>query len=67
LTAKQPAPATKASASSELRAAKAVPNDVVKVVQGDLNMEGYNLKVDGLMGKDTGRLSSNIGRKKALR
>jgi hypothetical protein len=64
LTTKQPAPATKASASLELRAAKAVPNDVVKVVQGDLDKEGYNLKVDDLMGKHTGLLSSNIGKKR---
>jgi peptidoglycan hydrolase-like protein with peptidoglycan-binding domain len=34
-------------------AAKAVPSEQVKAVQTALNNEGYKLKVDGLMGKQT--------------
>lgn len=34
-------------------AAKSVPSDQVKAIQTALNNEGYKIKVDGLMGKQT--------------
>jgi peptidoglycan hydrolase-like protein with peptidoglycan-binding domain len=66
-TAKQPAPAGKASASSEVKAAKAVPNDVVKAVQEALKKEGYKLKVDGLMGKHTRTALKRYQKKNGLK
>jgi peptidoglycan hydrolase-like protein with peptidoglycan-binding domain len=66
-TAKQPAPAGKAMASSEVKAAKAVPSNVVKGVQEALNKEGYKLKVDGLMGKHTRAALKSYQKKNGLK
>jgi peptidoglycan hydrolase-like protein with peptidoglycan-binding domain len=66
-TAKEPAPAGKAMASSEVKAAKAVPSDVVKAVQEALKKEGYKVKVDGLMGKHTRTALKRYQKKNGLK
>jgi peptidoglycan hydrolase-like protein with peptidoglycan-binding domain len=66
-TAKQPAPAGEAMASSEVKAAKAVPSDVAKAVQEALNKEGYKLRVDGLMGKHTRTALKRYQKKNGLK
>jgi peptidoglycan hydrolase-like protein with peptidoglycan-binding domain len=66
-TAKQPAPASKAPAASEVKAKKAVPNDTVKAVQEALDKEGYKLKADGLMGKHTRNALKSYQKKHGLK
>jgi peptidoglycan hydrolase-like protein with peptidoglycan-binding domain len=66
-TPKKSSPATRTSASSEVKAAKAVPNDVVKAVQEALKKEGYKLKVDGLMGKHTRSALKSYQKKNGLK
>jgi peptidoglycan hydrolase-like protein with peptidoglycan-binding domain len=66
-TAKQSAPASTASASSEVKAKKAVPSDLVKAVQEALNKQGYKLKVDGLMGKHTQNALKSYQKKNGLK
>lgn len=66
-SAQQAAPAGKAMASSEVKAKKAVPNDVIKAVQEALSKEGYKLKVDGLMGKQTRSALKSYQKKNGLK
>jgi hypothetical protein len=55
LTAKQPAAAIKASDSSGFGAAKALRNDSINILRGDLDKENCKLKEDNLMSRHTDR------------